>query len=823
MGYPFWHYSLGIFAYISVWKDFLIYIPKRFAITWHLRTLFFPWKRDISQVGRQGFHPALWAQNFLINTITRFIGAAVRGSVIVLGILVELVTVILGILFLVEWLFLPLFLILTFLLVPQAFAKSIFSGLGNIFLFFTSLWVFFLSIRLYRDKKNDYFSMDIEKLAQQNWFERVWMRIGGKPSQSTARIIGKPELFDRFLESRSITTDNFQQIIGHELLCQIEREKKKKFWLRENLYAKMPIGKSWTYAFTVNLDKFSTDLSQGDSSEYRNETLIGRDENINMLELILSRPQQNNVFIIGEAGIGKHALIHELARRIRENSARPTLINKRVLEVKLGEILGGAKNQTNSGAILREIFFEAAYAGNIILVIDDIDRYLKASPQEADEDISGVLLEFLNYPTFQVVGTTTPDKYHEDIEKNERVTKYFEKIQMNEADKDAAIEVLLDKLKDLEINRIIFSFQSLKEIIKLSDRYLVDAPFPEKAIDLMEEVLLYWGEHHAGEIITPDVVDEVISQKVHVPIGEMDKNEKDRLLQLESVLHERIIGQDLAVKQIAETVRRARIGMASESKPLGSFLFLGPTGVGKTETAKALAEAYFGNEQKMIRLDMSEYQKIDSIDRLIGAEGTGKPGILENKVRENPYALLLLDEIEKAHPDVLSLLLQILDESWLTDAFGKKINFKNQIIIATSNAGAEIIKEAVESKMSPDEIQKKVTDFVIREGIFRPELLNRFEGVIFFHSLSLEDLVQVTALILERYAMRLSKEKNIRVSFDPAIIEKIVREGNDPLFGARAINRYVEDKIGDNIVKKIIAGEIKEAAEFSFGPEDIEP
>ena len=268
---------------------------------------------------------------------------------------------------------------------------------------------------------------------------------------------------------------------------------------------------------------------------------------------------------------------------------------------------------------------------------------------------------------------------------------------------------------------------------------------------------------------------------------------------------------------------RARIGMSSETKPMGSFLFLGPTGVGKTETAKALAEAYFGDENKMIRLDMSEYQKIDSIDRLIGSGETGKPGILENKVRESPYALLLLDEIEKSHPDVLNLFLQVLDEGWLTDAFGKKINFKNQIIIATSNAGSEIIKEAVESKMNPEEIQKKVTDFVTKEGIFRPELLNRFEGVVFFHSLTLEDLAQVTALILERYAARLEKEKNIRIIFDPGIIEKIVLEGNDPLFGARAINRYVEDKIGDNIVKKIIAGEIKEATEFSFGPADIEP
>ena len=248
---------------------------------------------------------------------------------------------------------------------------------------------------------------------------------------------------------------------------------------------------------------------------------------------------------------------------------------------------------------------------------------------------------------------------------------------------------------------------------------------------------------------------------------------------------------------------------------------MGPTGVGKTESAKALAEAYFRDENMMTRLDMSEYQKIDSIDRLIGSLETGKPGILENKVRENPYALLLLDEIEKAHPDILNLFLQVLDEGWLTDAFGKRINFKNQIIIATSNAGSEIIKESVEAGTEPADIQKKITDYVIKEGIFRAELLNRFYGVIFFHPLSQEDLVKVTELILERYANRLKKEKNIGITFDPEVVIRVVQEAYDPVFGARAINRYVEDKIGDNIVKNIISGGIKEGASFVFRAQDL--
>jgi ATP-dependent Clp protease ATP-binding subunit ClpC len=261
--------------------------------------------------------------------------------------------------------------------------------------------------------------------------------------------------------------------------------------------------------------------------------------------------------------------------------------------------------------------------------------------------------------------------------------------------------------------------------------------------------------------------------------------------------------------------------MASSTKPMGSFLFLGPTGVGKTESAKALAEAYFGDEKRMIRLDMSEYQNSESVDRLLGSVEINMTGQLTNKVKENPYALLLLDEIEKAHPEILNLFLQILDEGWLTDAFGKKVSFRNLIIIATSNAGSDFIKESIDAGMNPDQLQGKLTDHIIKEGIFRPEFLNRFEGVIFFHPLSREEIQKIAGLQLERYAKKLKTEENVDIQFNPEIIQFVVDKGYDRKFGARSVDRFIQDQVGDRVVKKLISGEIKKGDSFIFGMNEL--
>ena len=817
MGFIFWHYTAGVRKLVEIWRDIFLFLGKYFSIGRHFQTLFSSWKRDISKVARPGFHPLLWLQSAVENAVTRLLGAIVRSAVISVGVFVEISFLFFGIFLLAVWFGLPVFLLTIFFAI-YGFSSGDFpaaSFWAAISLF--ALLVLLFSRKLFSDRQKNYVKMELKELSRQKWFSRVWKRIGNVPSRSVLENISEPALFGRFLEACHISEKEFFQIVDWETAGQIERENKSRFWLKENLDKIGPIGRNWTYAYTANLDRYSTDLSRGDFSEYKDSKLVGHDQERNMLELVLMRPSQNNVLIIAEAGVGRHTLIHSLAEKVRTGKVNPVLKGKRILELNLNELISSSSSFETLDAVLREMFFEAAYAGNIILVVNDLDHYIRSNPQTPKEDISTVLLEFLNYPTFQIIGLTTPRKFHEDLEKNEGVMKFFEKIHLGEATADDALEVLLYKLKDAEKDRIIFTYPSLKEIIKLSERYFSDSPFPEKALDLMEEVLLWWSKNSYEEYVTPEVVDQVVSQKVRVPIGEMTVTEKDKLVHLEEILHARVIGQNFAVRQIAETMRRARVGLASSKKPIGSFLFLGPTGVGKTESAKALAEAYFGDENRMIRLDMSEYQKADSIDRLLGSAESGKTGVLSNKVKENPYSLLLLDEIEKAHSDILNLFLQILDEGWLTDVFGKKINFKNQIIIATSNAGAKIIKENIEQGKNPEEIQKTVTDFVIREGIFRPELLNCFEGVIFFHPLSESDILAVTEKLLQNYAQRLKTEKDINIQFGPDVVEEVARKSFDPVFGARAVHRYIEDKIGDNIVKKIISEEIREGDSVMFG------
>lgn len=763
----------------------------------------------------------LWAENAAENAVTRVLGAIVRSAVIIAGFAAEILMLFLGMVVFIMWLLLPLFLFAVFFSAYGFSSGDIFSGIFWLFIFFASLWILSFSRRLYVESQKNYFEMPLVRLAREPWFTRVWERIGGIPGSSTHSSLDNPELLARFLAARQISEQEFQKIVEWEKNNAMERENSRKFWNQERLNQLLPIGREWTYAFTVNLDKYSSDLSRGDWSEYSQSKLVGHDQELAMLELVLTRPSQNNVLIVAEAGVGKHSLFHALAERVRSMKGNSALANKRILDLNLNEVLSSAADPGLLDQNLREIFFEAAYAGNIILAVSDIDQFLRSNPSSPKENIAPVLLEFLNYPTFQIIGLTTPEKFHQDLEKNAGIMKFFEKVQMGESSPEDALVILLYKLKNAEKGRVIFTYAALKEIVKEAERYFTDAPFPEKALDLAEEVLLYWSQNSAEKYITPQVVDEVVSQKVKVPIGDIGETEKDKLIHLEEILHERVVGQDFAISQIAETMRRARTGMANLGKPIGSFLFLGPTGVGKTESAKTLAEAYFGDEKRMIRLDMSEYQQANSIDRLIGSLESGRPGILEDKVKENPYALLLLDEIEKAHPDILNLFLQILDEGWVTDVYGKKINFKNQIIIATSNAGSEIIKEAVEAGTSPQEIQKKITDYVIKNGIFRAELLNRFEGVIFFHPLNKKEILKVTEKLLSKYAERLFQEKNIHLQFEPEVATAVAAAGFDPVFGARAISRYVEDKVGDRIVKKIISGEIKENDNLTFSAKDI--
>ena len=527
------------------------------------------------------------------------------------------------------------------------------------------------------------------------------------------------------------------------------------------------------------------------------------------MKLVLERPDQNCALLVGAAGIGKKTLIHSLAENVRFNNNVGNLSDSRMLVLDLGRVISDAVSRGEDVEYsLRKLFYEAAYAGNVILIIEHFEYFLGKESGSFHSNVSAVLMEFLNAPSFQVIALSTTKEYHQLIERQEDIAKYFEVIEMREPSEEDTIEILLNQLEKYEHTRVLFTFKALEKIVRDSSKHNWQFPLPERAIDLAMGVLMFWEKKSAEEFVTEKTVSDYLSLKTGVPQGEIEGVERKKLLNLEEILHRQIIGQDEAVRQVSQALRRVRSGIGNSKKPVGSFLFLGPTGVGKTETAKALAKAYFGDEEKMIRLDMSEFQTPNSIDRLLGSSQLNQPGRLVTQIKDNPYSLLLLDEIEKAYPDILDVFLQILDEGYVNDAFGEKINFRNTMIIATSNAGSLLIKDMVEQESPAEEIKQAVIDWTIKNNLFRTEFLNRFEGIVFFRPLNENELKSVVRLQLQKFIRRLSKEKNIEVFYEESIVEKIIEKGYNPIFGARSLNRFIEDELESIVANKIISREV---------------
>ncbi|OGE88255.1 MAG: hypothetical protein A2722_01735 [Candidatus Doudnabacteria bacterium RIFCSPHIGHO2_01_FULL_50_11] len=380
------------------------------------------------------------------------------------------------------------------------------------------------------------------------------------------------------------------------------------------------------------------------------------------------------------------------------------------------------------------------------------------------------------------------------------------------------MEMLKEVVPQIEThNQVLILYQSMRSAVQLADRYIKTVPFPEKAIDLLQEAAVYAQTKGRSSVVRPEHVEEVVHIKTDIPVGKVALAEKEILLELERILHRKIIGQDEAIIAVANALRRSRSGITSEKKPIGSFLFLGPTGVGKTETAKALAEVYFGSQKRMIRFDMSEYQQPDSVERLIG-QGEIR-GQLTTQVMEAPFSLLLFDEVEKAHPKILDLFLQVLDEGRLTDDLGRVIDFTNTILIFTSNAGAELIRESV-VQFRETNLKERLLDSLQKTGIFKPEFLNRFDAVIIYKPLSEEQTEKVAELFIQDLNRRL-KAKDIQIAASPELLKKIVQIGYDREFGARPLRRVIQDRVETVVAKKLLSGETKRGDTITISPEEI--
>ncbi|MBI2577342.1 MAG: ATP-dependent Clp protease ATP-binding subunit [Candidatus Wildermuthbacteria bacterium] len=524
-------------------------------------------------------------------------------------------------------------------------------------------------------------------------------------------------------------------------------ETKKKIWLPKNLKRHGSLARDWASAYTITLDSFSRELT--DEARSRNfPRAIGHNREKEMIERTLTSGLNSHALLVGEKGTGKERLIMDFASRVALGECANELLNyKRVIRVDLPFLLSSLKNLKSVEQTLTVVFQEAANAGNVILVIDELHNFIGEDAKDAPGrvDISGILSSYLRMPNFPVLAITTPSGLHRNLEQNPAFLSYFELIRLSELTEQETLIVLQEMVPSFEYRYKRFvSYPALRAIVEFATKYIQTKPMPKKAMDLLDDSLVYVARTE-DNVLLPEHVAAVVTEQTEIPVGELRAQEKETLINLEALIHKRIVGQEEAVKEISSALRRARAEVATRNGPMGSFLFLGPTGVGKTETAKALAAIYFGSEKRMIRLDMSEFQTVNDIPRLLGS--SKREGLLTNPVRRNPFSLILLDELEKTHPNILNLFLQILDEGHVTDGLGRKVDFRNTIIIATSNAGFQLILQAIKDGKRFEDLKEEMVEFLLQEAVYRPELLNRFDAVVIYRPLSKNDLKKIAELI----------------------------------------------------------------------------
>jgi ATP-dependent Clp protease ATP-binding subunit ClpC len=797
-----WYYLDGsvaafklLFAFLKAWWNK--------GNVWDLFTsLIAPWHRDITSKNWTGLHPMLWMNQLLMNVFSCFMGALVRFFTIIFVFIAT-----------AFFFFLGLFLILIFLTGPFLVLLSfVFMAMQSIFslvLLFCGLAGIGLAAFAYFHREK-VLVRDGDPLSYREGplFLPVAKRLGATgEEQDELKSIATQEALIQWLQKKGLEEKDFTRALAIEKHFFEKRRAKEQFWSPSELAKWLRIWKSWKYGYTIHLDKYSDDLTLWDYSEYRYHELYGKEKTVELLLNALERNSQNSVLLVGNPGIGKQSIIHYIAKLIRENGLRGTLFDDmRILWFDIARVVSDADARGEEvEESLRQLLTEATLAGNCILAIPHFERILLADNK--GRNFRPLIEEFLGYPNLRIIGLTdTAGKLQLDQDAGQALG-LLDVIEMTEPNPEETLLIILSDFHAREQQEGVITLEALDAIIQNSENVHWETPFPERAIDMTEDILVTKGGG-PGSLITKEMVESYFASKTGIPKGTITEEDKDMLLHLEERLHARIVGQEQAVSQIAEALRKARAGFSNNKRPIGSFLFLGPTGVGKTETAKALAHVYFGNEEKMIRLDMSEFQTPEAVDRLIGSAAQGTFGVLTSAVAQSPYSILLLDELEKAYPRALDLFLQILDEGFVTDGYGQKINFRNCIIIATSNAGSVLQKQLHENGTEQSELERQVIDSIVETGVYRLEFLNRFDGVVFFLPLANDEMLSVVQIKLEALAQRLYEEKNIHLSFEPGVAEALVQKGYDPIFGARSLNRFISDTLEDQIAKALIDGSV---------------
>ncbi|MEO5927496.1 MAG: ATP-dependent Clp protease ATP-binding subunit [Patescibacteria group bacterium] len=575
------------------------------------------------------------------------------------------------------------------------------------------------------------------------------------------------------------------------------RDDHRRFIALAALKPSSVMNRAMTAQQTPLLDRFSEDLTLMARSGYL-APLVGREREMqSLLQAIESG--RRSVVLVGETGVGKSALLEELARRMVEEDVPPELFDMRLVSVNLAQVVTAGEPGLASERLLA-MLDEIAMSGNVILAVQGIESLVGggSGPMDPAEAFAAELAK--GY--FIAIATTTPASWTQYLERRTLGSKLI-KVTVSPLEPEGTLQVLMAKSRLIEYqNKVFFSYAALDKAAKLATRYVQDVAPPENALNVIREAAVVARKSHGEKSqVTAEDVAQVIRDKTGIPVEAVTQDERSKLLSLEEHMHGRVIGQDDAVTAVAQAMRRARAELREGKRPIANFLFLGPTGVGKTELAKTLAAEYFGSETSMVRLDMSEYQDQSSITRMIGTPGDQRGGLLTEAVRKTPYTIVLLDEIEKAHPDILNLFLQVMDDGRLTDGVGRTVDFTNAVVIMTSNAGTQTIQEELSKGISIDTIKTLLLERDLK-GTFRPEFLNRFDAIIVFKPLTQEDVVQIAWLMVGAVGKRL-EAKGIKLLAEDEAIEALAKAGYDPLFGARPLRRVIQDRL-DNALADIL-------------------
>lgn len=732
---------------IKALTNIFIFLPYYFSVDAMIGSLFSPWKRIVSKKESRGFSFSEWGNELSVELVSRGIGFFIRLGTITTYLVVQL-------------LFLPISLIIiafyTIFIFPLQFVIKTFS------------------------------SSETEKYETER---------------------------QRFVEGHMLDIANRETVEKWFDAWYKNREHLRMWWELDNLFNTVPIGRDWTHGFTPTLERYATDLSSAASEHDARPMTIGREKEMQDIETILCKTKGANILLVGEEGVGKLTIIESLAYRIHIGRGNPILAFKRLIRINLEKVLSEAQDPKVRENILENLFDEAEKAGNIIFVIENFDKYLSSG--EGRIDLSTPIEKFTRSDKIHVIGLSTPGAYQKYLYSKDFLRSSFSLIELKEVTKDLALVILLDHCHRFESRyNVIIPYETLVATIEKSSFFITEIPFPEKALQILDDACVNINNNpnipkNSDHVVMPDTIDIVLSSRTHTPTT-LTNSFKEKLLNIYDNLSSGVIGQQKAIHNLSDALQRSFLLLGKRKKPLASFLFLGPTGVGKTETAKILAKEFFESEHHIIRFDMSEFQRIEDIPHLIGDVTSGEPGQLVARIREQPYGVLLLDEIEKAHHDLLNIFLTLLDEGYIADASGKRVDCKSLVIIATSNAGAlEFYSDLTSENKQKNSDMNDIMDFLITKKYFSPEFLNRFDGVIAFEPLTGLNAYAIAKKMIENIAKEIASNHKVQIVVRDETIQNILKEKFNPAYGARNLERSIQQVVETVIAQKVLSGEAK--------------